>query len=218
MPIKQQREMEVSVKGRTFMVKYECLKNETVSPVEFHAALEEIIQMSGGIRAGSLTGMSQNSLRQNFTFREVSSDEQIEQYHAVETIKQFMEGIDAVGDRALIETVSPQFAKVFQQLREGELTAEEGVSIMNDAIALARQNQHQKHQQRYLDIAEQWANKPNLTLREACHGVAYDTYCVAHPEQPKVMARQEYGQRYDSHFVDQIKNRQIKAAKDLFGE
>jgi hypothetical protein len=87
------------------------------------------------------------------------------------------------------------------------------------------------------DIANQWATEPDLTPMERCHGVAHDLYALYGVDQKPInigplenyvpdsiqkaypiSAGKAYAQHYDTHLSEQIRQNQIRAAKDLFGD
>jgi Ni/Co efflux regulator RcnB len=85
------------------------------------------------------------------------------------------------------------------------------------------------------DIANHWAAEPDLTPMERCHGVAHDLYKIYGVDAKEfdfggtkfipdsmrkaydISAGQAYARHYDTHLSEQIKERKLRAAKDLFG-
>lgn len=112
-----------------------------------------------------------------------------------------------------------------QGIRDGQQSVDEAV---REVVAITRDTRVNRLNQEvnvYHDIAEKWAAKgPDITLREACHGVAHDAYALRFdtnvprpmPEDPAFNPSKVYGAMYDTNLADEIKARQIRAAKELF--
>lgn len=210
--------IDVYIKGRTFTVEYTNPTGKFVSPAEFTQGIEEGIEAGDSLGFGKLSGSCfNNTITGDFTYEEITTDEAMDQYRASKLLGSFMNGLDPIGNANESAEVVEKFGSVYAQVREEKITPEEGSRQINDTLTHVRNTQRMYVQSQFFDVAEKWANKPALTFAEACHGVAYDTYRLSHPEQPQVMALQEYGNRYDAHYADRIQARSIRAAKDLFG-
>jgi hypothetical protein len=210
--------VNVYVKGRAFTVEYNNPTGQFVSPEEFTHGIEEGIALGDAAGLGKINGgYSNNTVVGNFKYEEITTDEEMDQYHASKLLGTFMDGIDAIGSAAESAEMAKKFGDVYAQVRDEKITPEEGAQQINDILTHARNAERAQVQDQFFDVAEKWANKSNVSLAEACHGVAYDTYRLSHPEQPQVMALQEYGNRFDAHYADRIQARSIRAAKDLFG-
>jgi hypothetical protein len=213
----KKEQQEIHVRGRTFIVDYFNEHGGFISSAEFTQALEEAIKMGDQMNMGHVNGVSFNRLGQKFDYREVTAEEDMDNYVAANLLTSFMGDLDSLSGLSNAATLTKDFGQIYTKIREKELSPEEGARQMNDLIALARQEQHQTQQQRFFDTAKKWANKPNHSVIEVAHGVAYDAYRIAHPEQPEVMAQQSYRLRYDNEYGKAIKARTVRAAKDLFG-
>lgn len=70
----------------------------------------------------------------------------------------------------------------------------------------------------YFDVAHEWANKPGITPLEAAHGVAKTLYIEKHQVIGSLEnISREYNEVFDYNYAEQIKLRQVRAAKELFG-
>lgn len=77
----------------------------------------------------------------------------------------------------------------------------------------------------FFSTAQKWANLPELTATERCHGVAHDLYLIYGPRSGSDLngrtveynRSDDYAQRYDHCYSDFVHLRQIRAAKELFG-
>lgn len=78
----------------------------------------------------------------------------------------------------------------------------------------------------FFDVAQKWATLPDLTATERCHGVAHDFYLKygvdggVDPNTGRGVdfnRSDDYGKKFDHNFADDIRARQIRAAKELFG-
>lgn len=79
-------------------------------------------------------------------------------------------------------------------------------------------------QKKTFEIAERWSQKPDLTVEQACHGVAWemqknfgDTYGYQNGQYINTVdPGAEYAQLYDTNMVTKIKAGLMPSAKDLF--
>jgi hypothetical protein len=209
------KQIDVEYEGRSFVLTQEGPTKNIFNMAEILESLGKAVQMGDDMGVTNLSGridVNGNS----FSFKEITSESAMDNYQATKLLTTFIDNLDPIGDTALSKTMSEKFGNLYTQIREKELTPEEGAKQMNDEIAKIRQHQNQEQQQRFFDAAQTWINKPNLTIVEACHGVAYDSYRLAHPEQPQVLAQLSYGTLYEKEYAPQIKARMVRSAKDLF--
>jgi hypothetical protein len=71
------------------------------------------------------------------------------------------------------------------------------------------------------DTANRWASREDLTPLERCHGTAHEVYVMDHPPSKaghkQQQARHEsYMTQFDQHFLGEIEQRRIRAARELF--
>lgn len=208
--------MEVDVRGRTFMVEFANPEGHTVSPREFDAALEEVIRMGDDVGAQNLKGQSQNALKKTFSFHEITTPEAMDHYVASNLLASFMGNLDSLSGLNSSEKLTQQFGEIYGQVRDKQLTPEEGARQMNDLLTQARNNQRKGQQQQFFDVAERWINTPNIHPSEAIHGAVFDAYHLGCPDLPRIMAQQEYGAIYDAKYTSNIQARSMRAAKELF--
>lgn len=95
----------------------------------------------------------------------------------------------------------------------------------NRELLVDRINGHRLQKQEHcFDIAESWAKKPDLSVEERCHGVAWeiqknygDTFGVdAAGEVIVADVGTEYGQLYDAMNHDKIRDGLVRSAASLF--
>lgn len=157
----------------------------------------------------------------NVTMMRLANTLDRQQCEETTTIDRLSQFIDAVPRDAPVDAVFERFTKVRDNtidvndaVREVvQITRDERVDRLNDEVKL------------YHGVAEKWANMgPDITLREACHGVAHDTYALRFdptihrptPEGP-FNPSNVYGALYDINLENEIKERRVRAAKELFG-
>lgn len=88
---------------------------------------------------------------------------------------------------------------------------------INSLIEHLRLKRHFAEVNEYFEVAQKWGARTELTHMELAHGLANELY-------KNVMFQRDsfeggaYRHKYEEHYADQIQARQIKAAKELFGE
>jgi hypothetical protein len=215
---------EVRVQGRTFAIGYYTDDGANISPAEFEASIEGTMQLAEGIGMERISGQGQ-ALNTTFYFEEITTPEAMDVWHGGNILKSFLTNIDYSQTPArLIQGSVEVFSDIYSQVRKNELTAEEGAKLMNQELEDRRQEVLLDEVHQYHGLAEIWAGKSGLTMLEACHGVARDAYAMRFDAPvERVVPKGDYNPRrvydkvYDTQHEEQIRARQLRAAKDLFG-
>lgn len=127
---------------------------------------------------------------------------------------------EAEAERARYEALSPE-----ERAAEDAGHRENARRIYREASEQAEARREQKLDE-FFGVAQKWATLPDLTATERCHGVAHDFYLKygvdggVNPENGRSVdfnRSDDYGRKYDHNFADDIRTRQIRAAKELFG-
>jgi len=219
----QPQSYEVRVKGRTFVVTPSKPFAEAISPAEFEQQIEDTIKIADGMGLSNITGQL-DALGQHFKFKETTSPEEMDAYRAGDVLNTFMNGITfSANSPEVIKSTTLQFAEIYQDVRTGKITPEVGAQLMNEELADRRQELLLIEARYFHAVAETWAAKPGLTVAEACHGVAHDAYIGRFQEFTPVQPvgaynpSRVYSEIYTTYNADKIKDRSMRAAKDLFG-
>lgn len=135
----------------------------------------------------------------------------------VEKVKTFVEAIppgtpgDIAGD-------------IYVNMRDGKISVQEAIEQVKQASEEDRIENLNEELRAYMNTAAKWAEAEGVHKEEACYGVARDAYLMRF--NPAI-ARQEpssdfdpgrvFNEIFDMRFAEEIKARQIRAAKELFG-
>ena len=202
-----EQQIKISTQGRKFVLT--LVKGVSChNPIEAVEAMNKLLKLTG--EKTSLSG-SVEVLGSTFEFMEVTTPEEMEVNKAVKNADHLYEalGVDAA--------LTAKGTEAYRDVLFNGLDVDKAIAIISEENKNLWSNERQMVQNGYMQTAQKWAEKPDITPADAAHGVAYDIYCATHPFQHGVDTRQEYEKNYDETFASSIKERQMKAARDLFG-
>lgn len=73
----------------------------------------------------------------------------------------------------------------------------------------------QEEVERVFAVAESWNGRADVSPPERCHGVAHDVYVMVSGGNG---GSQIYSKHYEDRLADQIQNRLVRSARELFGK
>jgi sarcosine oxidase delta subunit len=202
----------IQLNGRWFRVTSSTVGKEVYNLAEVIEGIKEALGVVGDVTAWRhLTGCFQ--VRDNyFDFTEDTSDEEMEQQVRVGRLTKLMDGIDM----PMATAMSKNAMEAYEAVLIGTMDPDKAATIINDEATRYQQEKRTGTQTKYFAIANTWAKREELTPEERCHGVAHDTYLLSLPVAT-IVEQTEYRSMYDSHMETKIKERSVKAAKELFG-
>lgn len=144
---------------------------------------------------------------------------------AVATI---MHGVLGAEEREMDNAILKKLEAMSDEERDEMIAARDAENRKwNENRAAGAEHLRQEELANAFDIAEKWANQPDLSKREVAHGVAYDFH--RHYAKPHAVdlenghvkmlnPAQDYQNHFNQQFEEDIKQRRIRAAKELFGD
>lgn len=115
------------------------------------------------------------------------------------------------------EHTKPKAAKTAKpKTRDASLVKEVNADAKATMTAL-----RQEETKAVFDAANRWGQREDLSPLERCHGTAHEVYTMDHQLTKSGQKRQQvrhdaYVQQFEQHFMSEIENRRIRAARELF--
>jgi len=200
----------IPIKGRSFeltLVKGPVVANDA----EIISEMEMVIATSDSMGMVSPISGRVDVAGSSFEFTETTTPEEMQVNKAVKNADQLYE---ALGGTVALTTKG---AEAYRDVLFNGLDVDKAIEIISEENKNLWSIQRLADQNGYMQTAQKWAEKPGITPADAAHGVAYDIYCATHPFQHGVDTAKEYAKNYDDTFKSSIKDRSMKAAKELFG-
>jgi hypothetical protein len=131
----------------------------------------------------------------------------------------FYQQLDKLRDQIDNEVLGRLGAEYANMLKRSDRSVDDLIAELTEKALRWQSRRQHSEACNYFNIAETVAAIPDITVNEACHKLT-KLYYLSHHEtkgDPEILSK-KYNQLYDTHYADQIQNRQIRAAKELFGE
>lgn len=203
----------LQLKGRFFQVTLIHRGLEVFNLAEVLEGLEEAIGLIDitipNLRLKGVFFVRDN----NFAYVENTTEEEAEICARAKRLNDLLENADLLSAGKQLNT---NVGAIMRDVIEGAVSSVLGAQQINNEVIGQGKREREAQQKEYVALATVWAAREDLTPDERCHGVARDAYMKT-LFAPTIVDEIEYRDTFDVVMVNKIRDRTMRAGKELFG-